>query len=156
MIDNFEERKTRAGKKMWTFKLEDGTGTINGFCYDQIIAELPMKLENNKFYVLEAAAAFDRADASVRNLVLYNFEIIQLESIDIEPTIDIYFNEPPHSDLMKNITKLLERSKGKSTLKIVYNVDGITYETLYKHKVSNTVKKSINDLIEMSKVEVWN
>lgn len=156
MIDNFEQLKTRAGKKMWNFKLEDSTGIINGFCYDTIIDELPGKLENNKFYILEAAATFDRANADVRNLVLYNFQEVNLESIDIEPSIDIIFNEPPHSDLMKKITKLLERSKGKSTLKIVYNVDGITYETTYKHKVSNTVKKSIDELIEMSKVEVWN
>lgn len=155
MIDRFEERKTRAGKKMWTFTLEDGTGSINGFCYDTIIAELGNKLENNKFYILEAAAAFDRADPSVRNLVLYNFEEINLESLDMEPSIDIVFSEEPTSDLMNKIVKLLDKSRGKSKLKIIYNIDGIRYDTLYKHKVNNSVKESIDKLIAMSQVEVW-
>lgn len=155
IINRFEERKTRAGKKMWTFELEDYTGGMNGFCYDAIISDLPSKLENNKFYILEAAATFDRANPEERNLVLYDFQPIDLEKVDIEPSliVDIGKYNP---ETLKKITKLLNKSKGKSVLKMRYNVDDKIYELRYKDKVSKDIGKTIEDIIDFSNIEVWN
>jgi DNA polymerase-3 subunit alpha len=156
VVDSFKERKTRTGKKIWTLKLHDPTGTIDVICYNSTIEKLSKMPEDNKFYVVYGNCSPDRVNPDVNIMVMFEFDELDISSSTGEMPVDIIFTEAVSPDLMKNIIKLLDKSKGNSKCRFIYKIGGKMFITQYEHNVSKTVKPIIEEMIQRSKIEVWN
>ncbi len=156
VIDSFKERKTKTGKKLWTLKLHDPTGTIDVVCYSSTIDKLRGKPEDNSFYVLYGNCSPDRINPDVNVMVMFEFDELDISSATGEMPVDIEFDEAVSPDLMRDIIKLLDKSKGNAKCRFIYKMGGKMFITQYEHNVSKTVKPIIEEMIQRSKIEVWN